>query len=228
MEDTHNIAAALQRLDAALPLGAPWLVPTLRPPVIEQDLQALREAVAPWPLPADLCTYLSWHDGQLDAEPYEWWPTLEAGELLPVQRMIRTYESFCAEGFMGPWPRGWLPLTAEGWYATAIELVQDRPAVLIDVSVDHWQPVAPSLAALFHATADLADQHALLSLAKQPESGEPTLAYRSVLNRASTRRYAAAWRDWRAVEREHGVTPDPEGNARYLSDPAFHHSVGWS
>jgi len=235
VENTHDIASALQRLDAALTTGAPILKSTLRPPATEQDLQALRDAIAPWPLPTDLLAYLRWHDGQSDAFPIEWWPTLDAGVLTPVQYMIKNYETFCSKGFMGPWPRGWLPLTQEGWNATALELVPERPAVLISIGVDHRRVIAPSLAAMFHVTADLAENRALIAMsesrvltAEDPWPGEAWEASYAAIQRATSLRYAGAWRHWRAVKHEHGIDEDQGDHPLYLENPVFYRSVGWS
>ncbi|NYD24965.1 SMI1/KNR4 family protein [Kineococcus aurantiacus] len=235
MEDTHDITSALQRLDAALTTGAPVLKSTLRPPATEQDLQALHEATAPWPLPPDLVAYLRWHDGQSDASSIAWWPTLNAGVLTPAQYMTRNYQDFCSDGFMGPWPRGWLPLTQGGHYSIALELTAERPAILIDVGVDGRRLIAPSLAAMFHATADLAEKHALTATSGGPAAtpDDPGLWEDSTASSAAVQsvislRYAGAWQDWRAVEDEHGVIHSQDGYRHYLDDPAFHRSVGWS
>jgi len=228
VEHTHDITCALQRLDAALPTGGPWLEATLRPPVVEGDLQALRDAIAPWPLPAELCAYLRWHDGQSDEHAVEWWPTLNAGVLTPTQFMITNYQRACSDDFMGPWPRGWLPLTQEGWNVTALELVQDRPPVLISISVDHRQLITPSLAAMLHTVADLAAERALISMAEGPAPKEATGADQEVLHRATSQRYEGAWQHWRAVEREHHTVIRQRRDADYLYDPDFHRSIGWS
>ena len=146
--------AAIARLETLWPGRAKALGP--RPaPVTDKDLQALADTVAPWHLPDDLVALLQWADG-MTRQP--WLPSLSAGPLLSAREIALQYE---LEADMGGDDalRFLLPLTHAGWWGTAVEIFGGAPNVVMDVSTHDGEinVLAPSLASVLEATADLAD-----------------------------------------------------------------------
>jgi hypothetical protein len=150
-----DIAAALERLSAVLPKGAPELWGSLRPPVSSADLDVLRRATDPYELPDDVVTMLRWADGQEYGGP--WWPSISCGALLSAARAAEHYTWLRDATEEGQWNPLWLPVAHAGWNQAGVEMAVDRPGAVIDASFSDpdVSVVAPSLGAMLDATADM-------------------------------------------------------------------------
>lgn len=143
-------ASALERWRRILPTHAPELWHSLRPPASEEDLEQLRRAIDPWPLPASVETWLRFADGSagrrflvVDNCP------------LPARQIAESYRQLLE--FQPP---GLLPISYESHVQSSVELQGERTQVVIDTTVSsvEWRVVAPSFPALLHAVADLAEE----------------------------------------------------------------------
>lgn len=147
----ERTAEACARLAATLPQRAPSLWQTLRSPVSDQDLEALKYAINPYILPAAVETWLKFADGQHSAN---WWPSMYTGPLLTAKEMAEFYTAGLEFH-----PPGLLPICYESHYQVSIELVESRTPVLIDTTVEfvEWMVVAPSFDAMLDAVTSLAE-----------------------------------------------------------------------
>jgi hypothetical protein len=155
------VEEVLARLDEVLPLHASWLAESLRPPVTETDLEALRSAVAPYDLPPEVVTMLRWHDGQAEEA---WWPSFlgylpfDRAEWLARHHTARRSLYLDDVDDSNPFPPNLLPLTWHSWSLYCLELSNDVTRGVVDATLDSdLSIVLPSLAALLEATADLAE-----------------------------------------------------------------------
>ncbi len=115
-------------------------------------LAALRVAVSPMELPAELEVLLRSHNGQ--AAGGEWWPTLECGPLLGADRIV------------------------EQWYQAAGDAVPERSGTIIDASWPYRpRAVAPSLADALDAAVDLARAGLLPTLSDDRARQEERAAF---------------------------------------------------
>jgi hypothetical protein len=147
--DSATMEEALERLDRLMPERAAELWTSRRPPVTDADLDRLRRAVAPYELPADLITLLRWSDGV----PGDWWPSLSVGALLGAGLAADLYERMWKasreDPTVGIWSRCLVPVFQEGWWQGGLEMVDDRPGVIVDGSNPDspFTVIAPSLLA---------------------------------------------------------------------------------
>jgi cell wall assembly regulator SMI1 len=154
MDDRGSrMAETLRRVELEIPSLAPALWENLRGPVDDEALTALRAAVWPMPLPAELEVLLRWHDGQ--PAHGEWWPTLGCGPLLGADRIVDNVQFF-RETEPWQWSHAWIPVAQEGWYQAAVDAVPERSGTVIDASwPDRPRAVAPSLADAIGAVVDI-------------------------------------------------------------------------
>jgi hypothetical protein len=85
-----DIEEALARLGEGLSVHASDVWRSLRPPVADADLDALRQAVKPYDVPTDVVALLRWADGQERGAP--WFPGFEAGRLLSASAAAGHYK----------------------------------------------------------------------------------------------------------------------------------------
>lgn len=170
----ERTAEACARLAAILPERAPSLWQTLRPPVSDQDLKALKAAIYPYILPAAVETWLKFADGQ---HPDNWWPSMYTGPLLTAKEMAEFYTAVLEFH-----PPGLLPICYESHFQVSIELVESRTPVLIDTTVSSvdWKVVAPSFSAMLDAATDLAECGLLDS--PYPPASSDISAYQSQMS----------------------------------------------
>lgn len=141
----------LSKLAKLLPSHEPELWESLQPPATGQELELLRESVAPFQVPRDWIELLRWHNGGPWGGP--WWPILECGHLLGTTEATEHYRWLCENTEEWQWHRSWLPIAHEGWNQCGIEGAGDERAHVVDGSFpDAARRIAPSLPALLHAT----------------------------------------------------------------------------
>jgi hypothetical protein len=160
---------AIERLSSVLP-RCRALEASLQGPVSDEDLDALRRAIAPLEIPDELVALLRWADGQPDrwndrltpaqaASRIPWWPSLNDGVLLSAQRIVRLYRQnrqFDAEGM--PSPARLLPFCGEQLSQASIEIAEGRVGVVVSTPYDDGMHLAaPSLASVLEAAADLVE-----------------------------------------------------------------------
>ncbi|PVZ93279.1 hypothetical protein DDQ50_16400 [Amnibacterium flavum] len=197
-----------EQMEATLPARAPWLWESFNPPASKDDLLSLQRAFDPIPVPPALLAYLARADGQrLEGIP-PWLPSLDLGRLLSAREIIAEYQDLFTYVEDWQWSRRWLPISREGWWSAAVEMVDTRPAMVLNVS---WPDApslrAPSLPALFAATLALVED----GLVPHPSSDEALVlndpeTYKVHLKRVETilqESYRAMW----------GTPPFPPGAA---------------
>jgi hypothetical protein len=211
-----SIEEALELSENALP-SAPWLAASLREPVAEADLDRLRQVVAPLEVPDELVALLRWADGQsaglprpvpgYDTPHSPWWPILYAGHLLPASAIVRDYEQrrrFNEEGLS--FPAILLPFCGDQLSEASLEMAQDRPGVVVDTMYDGpMSVVAPSLAAMLAATADMITSG--LALSSEYFDGTHHEWYLRRTAIADARYDQEGWSHW-PYAREPGHEPD--------------------
>jgi hypothetical protein len=156
----RDIEPVLDRLSRVLPERAPGLWESLRSPVTGADLDALRRAIEPYELPHEVVAMLCWADGQDDRRGWPpWWPTVSCGPLLSAARIVEMYRFLLDETEDWQWTPLWLPVAHDGWNQAGVEMTVDRPGAVVDASFGNAavNVVAPSLAAMLDATADMID-----------------------------------------------------------------------
>jgi cell wall assembly regulator SMI1 len=142
----------LKRLDELLPVHEPEVWASLRDPVSERDLADLSAAITPHQLPNDVVELLRWHDRQAGA----WWPLMACGPLLGATEAAEQYKYNFMREIPEDWHRSWLPIAAEGWYRVGVEMAGEHKGLLIEASSpERPSPLAPSIAAMLHATCDV-------------------------------------------------------------------------
>lgn len=146
-----SIHQAISDLEKVLRLRLPTLLDSLNAPVSDEDLKALKRAIAPYDLPSDYEVWLRFADGQKHGAG--WWPVID-GPLLCASQVIGFYQSGLE--FQPP---GLLPISYASHYQVSIELAASPPAALIDTTVSsvEWQVIAPSLAAMLRAVTQLVE-----------------------------------------------------------------------
>jgi len=151
MAELHSATqAAIDRLIPVLERSAPALLESLNQPVSERDLDALKRAIDPYPIPAEFETWLRFADGQhYDAG---WWPVID-GPLTPAGEIVDLY----TVGLEAQ-PPGLLPISYVNRAQVSIELAGPGTPALIDTSLEsvEWRIVAPSIPALLDAVTGLA------------------------------------------------------------------------
>jgi hypothetical protein len=157
-----SLEESLERLDDLLPEREPEFWATLKPPVSESDLDALRRQLDPYELHKELVALLRWHDGQSDPEHNEGaWPLIECGPLLSAQGACEFHAiDFLAESIeIGTWSASWVPITAIRHSVAAVEMAAPLDGLVIDASFgDKPWPRAQSLAAMMHAICVLVEE----------------------------------------------------------------------
>lgn len=148
-----RMADTLRRVELELPALAPALWRDLRGPIDEEGLAALRAAVSPMPLPAELEVLLRSHDGQVGRE---WWPAIDCGPLIGSARIIEHIVWLRTDTEPWQWSKAWIPIAQEGWWQAAIDAVPERSGTVIDASwPDLPRATVPSLADAIGAAVDL-------------------------------------------------------------------------
>jgi hypothetical protein len=147
------MAAALARLDRVLPAD---VRASLRPPVLEADLDAVRRAVEPFQLPDDVVSLWRWADGQEFSARLAW-PMLDCGPLSGAASAAESYRWLCTQTGEGQWNPLWLPVARAEHLQAGVEMTVERPGVVIDASFGAGVAIvrAPSLAAVLDGTAQL-------------------------------------------------------------------------
>jgi hypothetical protein len=141
----------IARLERLLPVHEPELWASLQPPAAAQDLELLRQSVAPFDVTDDWIDFLAWHNGGRWSR--RWWPLLDSGRLLGALEAIDHYQQLCTITEDWQWHRSWLPITHDSWNQCGIELAGDHRGLIVDGSFpDPPRPLAPSLLAMLHAT----------------------------------------------------------------------------
>ena len=163
--DEVSIGAALERLDAWCSEGDREELLALRPPATEDDLDELRRAIDPYEIPPELVALLRWHNGQersrasRDLLPIAEGPLLGTSEAQDVNDFLRNK----CEPWQ--WCPLWVPILQERWSQVGVEVSTEGPGIIIDASFPdpEVQVLSSSLAALLHATADMAEAGVLFS-----------------------------------------------------------------
>lgn len=149
-----RMAESLRRVELELPALAPALWGSLRGPADDESLTAVRAAVRPMLLPAELEVLLRWHDGQ--PAHAEWWPTLDCGPLLGSERIVEYVAWFRTQTEPWQWSQAWIPVAQEQRYQAAVDAMPERSGTVFDASwADLPRAVAPSLADAIGAAIDL-------------------------------------------------------------------------
>ena len=138
----------------------------------EADLDALRQAVAPYDLPTEVIALLRWADGQAWGAP--WFPAFEAGRLLSAAEAAGHY-TWLVEEFAPGAPYSLLvPIVHEGSSQVGVELVGDGPGAVVDYSFgDDLRVRAPTLAAILDVTAEM-----VVAGIGEPKDGEDARIWR--------------------------------------------------
>jgi cell wall assembly regulator SMI1 len=148
---------ATQRLDGLLLENEQQFAESLNAGATDRDIEALRVAIQPYELPAEVEMLYRWHNGQKESQPPVWWPLLEAGPLLNTEQASTEREQLsriCKEPFQ--WSEAWLPITHEGWAQVAVKLDEPLQGLVIDAGFpDEPSVKAQSLAAVVQAIARL-------------------------------------------------------------------------
>lgn len=182
------VGEALDRLAQVLPVHAPEVWSSLRPPVGEADLHALREAVAPFELPGEVVELLRWADGQEESAP--WWPVLEAGRLLSATEAAAYYKWLREEADLRRLYGLIVPIAHEGWDQAGVELVSDAPGAVIHYGFgDQPRVLAPTLAAMLDVTAQM-----VAAGIGEPKENEDARVWRA--RRAELSDERAEWELW--------------------------------
>jgi SMI1 / KNR4 family (SUKH-1) len=149
-----TVTEALSWLEHLLPSRAPRLWESLRPPATDEEIRSLRLAIAPFELPVDYEHLLRWRNGAQPG-PGTWWPILDCGPLLSAGEAAKHYRWLVAEAEECQWHRSWLPIVHDAWAQCGVELDGEHRGVIVDGSFpDPAVAVAPSLAAVLHATCE--------------------------------------------------------------------------
>ena len=147
---TMTMAEVIAWLDELLPSGAPELWASLQPGATDHDLELLREAVEPLPIPSVWTELLRWRNGGSWGGP--WWPVIDSGHLLGVSEAIDHYRWLCDNVDDWAWHRSWIPITHDSWNQCGVEAGTEETGLVLDGSFpDPPRRVAPSLVALLHA-----------------------------------------------------------------------------
>jgi len=157
---TDDMARALARLADVLPRCGPELWASLGGPVSDDDLEALRGAVAPFVLPAELVLLLRTHDGQPEHQGTRlpWWPSMDMGPLLPARVMAEGQLQLREHVEPWQWSRAWLSISREGWWQSVLDLSSPQGGVVVDASwPDLPRVVAPSLVHVLDGVSTLAE-----------------------------------------------------------------------
>jgi hypothetical protein len=159
MAEQMDLGETLARLEELLPSHDPALWATLNPPACDEDIEALRQELAPYQLPQELLTVLQWHDGQVEGACVEdAWPLLECGPLLSAAAAREHYVFMSEECEPSQWSPSWLPIMHERWSTAAIELALPLRGMVVDASFpDPPRPVAASLTAIMCSVCTLVE-----------------------------------------------------------------------
>lgn len=213
------MAEALERLDRVVPDD---VRASLRPPVSEDDLDALRIAVGPFEVPDDVVTLLRWADGQ-ESLGDPWWPLLDAGVLESAVAAAHSYRWLCTETEDWQWNPLWLPVVRAEHVQAAVEMTADRPGVVLDGSFGtEVTVVAPSLVAVIAGTAEMLEAGVPFYPPDHGDYGAWRSSQQAILDAAPgwarwpydriIAGQVAAWpRHWRAAQ---GLSPEPDAPRR--------------
>lgn len=159
MFDARDIDSALERLDQVLPRTNPEILASLRPPAAESDLDELRRCIAPYEIPQELETVLRWHDGQPRGEGVASLLPLSEGPFLGARDAAESYRFLTEKVEPWQWCPLWVPILQDRWSQTGVEIATDGPGVIVDAYFGDTEMTieSSSLAALLHATADIAE-----------------------------------------------------------------------
>jgi hypothetical protein len=151
-----TVQAALDRLTTVLPAQAPAVWESLRPSAGQAALDVVRQAIAPYELPSEICALWQWADGQERGAP--WWPAIECGPLLCSADAADHYKWLGHNAEPAQWCSFWLPIAHDGWNQAAVEIAPDGPGVVIDASFpDAPRVIAPTLAVMLDVTAEMVE-----------------------------------------------------------------------
>jgi hypothetical protein len=145
----------IARLDELLLDRESGFAASLNAPATGAEIDALRAAIQPYELIAEIEMLYRWHNGQRESR--HWWPLFDAGPLLAADEAARRRQQLsdiCEEPFQ--WSEAWLPITQEGWGQVAVKLDEPLQGLVINASFpDEPSVVAESLAAVFQAICRL-------------------------------------------------------------------------
>jgi cell wall assembly regulator SMI1 len=163
---TADLPELLARLDAWLQKHRAGYHQGLQPPARADDLADLEKALG-FSVPAELRTWLGWHDGQgedlIGAFRESW-------KLMSARQIAETCSDLVADPEAG-WQRGWVPVLDDdqGDYTCLDTQTAGHPVREVWRGQKDHPPVAPSLAAW--TTAFVADVEAG-RYSEDPERGE--------------------------------------------------------
>jgi hypothetical protein len=150
-----TVSEALLRHQGLLPTQTPELWENLRPPATDDEIADLRRAITPYALCPEYEHLLRWRNGAV-AGPGSWWPILDCGPLLSAADAAEHYRRLVEMCEEWQWHRSWLPITHGAWAQVGIELGEHGRGVIVDGSFpDPPVAIAPSLAAVLHATCEV-------------------------------------------------------------------------
>jgi hypothetical protein len=154
--------------------------PSWNPPVTDEDLSKLEAVVSPRRLPPELVELLRRADGtELEGVP-NWLCDAVAGDFQTAAQIVHWRRVLEEAGGAGTsWSTAWIYLTRRSHSQALIELVDTRPAMILDATVGGLpRPLAPSLSVLFAAITDfIAEGHAADFISTLPLSPETSDAY---------------------------------------------------
>lgn len=154
MADTDEATQiAIERLRVTLPSNAPELWAALADPVNDRELDDLRRAIDPWPLPPSVETWLRFADGSGRKR----FPIVES-ELLSARYIAEMYRVIVE--FQPP---GLIPISYESHVQASVVMDPAEFPALVNTTTDsvEWQLLAPSLAGALSVIADLAEEGVL-------------------------------------------------------------------
>jgi hypothetical protein len=196
--DDLSLNAALDRLSASLADNGQEFASSLRPPASDHDLDELRRAIDPYEIPLEVVSLLRWHDGQgYRPEPDPpWLLPIESGPLLGASEAAKAYLFLRDETEPWQWCPLWLPIVQHRWWQLAVEIAADAaPGVVIDgdFGAPEVRIKSSSLAALLHATADMAETGRL----RPPPSGPDYARWHAEREELiEARADQAGWTNW--------------------------------
>lgn len=153
--DVEQFTQALDRLDVLLQDREQAFSASLNPGASNAEIEALRAAVEPHDLPAELEMLYRWHNGQRE-ENGGGWPLLDSGPLLTAAEAIEHRKLLTDICEPWQWSGSWLPLTHSSWNQTAVELGVPLQGLVIDASFPDGPIVqAESLSAVIQAICTL-------------------------------------------------------------------------
>jgi cell wall assembly regulator SMI1 len=157
--DDLSVEAALQRLGAWMSRDGLEIQESMGPPATDRELDELRRAIEPYKVPSEVVTMLRWHNGQPREPECPPLLPLPEGPLLGAGDAAKSYKFLTEDLEPWQWCPMWVPILQHRWSQTGVEIVPDGPGVVVEA--DFGNPrltiVSSSLAALLHATADMAE-----------------------------------------------------------------------